>query len=88
MPQTLWAEAWPGDDRPGAVAYFCGSLDAPWPPTEPSAEYLSRYHRQVYADAAEHLDRHVGLYLPGAITNHGFDWSLLAGNNYQCGRRP
>lgn len=63
MPQTLWTEDWPDDDRPGAVAYFCGSLDAPWPPTEPPAEYLSRYHRQVYADAAEHLDRHVGLYL-------------------------
>ena len=85
MPQTLWAEAWPDDIRPGAVAYFCGSLDAPWPPTESSAEYLSRYHRQVYADAAEHLNRHVGLYLPGAMTNNGFDWSLLAGNDHQCG---
>lgn len=85
MPQTLWAEAWPDDERPGAVEYFCGSLDAPWPPTEPSAEYLSRYRRQVYADAVEHLNRHVGLYLPGAITDDGFDWSLLAGNDYQRG---
>ncbi len=31
MPQTLWAEDWPDDDRPGTVAYFCGSLNAPWP---------------------------------------------------------
>ena len=34
MPQTLWAEDWPDDDRPRTVAYFCGSLDAPWPTTE------------------------------------------------------
>ncbi|MCV7101101.1 FAD-dependent oxidoreductase [Mycobacterium palustre] len=81
MPQTLWAEAWPDAARPRTVAYFCGSLDAPWPPTEPPAEYLARYRRQVYADAAEHLNRHVGLFLPGAVTDDGFDWSLLAGND-------
>lgn len=85
MPQTLWAEAWPDGEQPGAVAYFCGSLDARWPTTEPPAEYLSRYHQQVYADAAEHLNRHVGFYLPGAVKNNSFNWSLLAGNDCQCG---
>ena len=25
MPQTLWTEDWPDDDRPGSVAYFCGT---------------------------------------------------------------
>ena len=34
MPQTLWTEDWPDDDRPGTVAYFCGTLNAPWPTTE------------------------------------------------------
>jgi uncharacterized protein with NAD-binding domain and iron-sulfur cluster len=85
MPQTLWAEDWPAGDRPGTVAYFCGSLDAPWPPTEPSVEYLSRFRRRVYADAVEHLDRHIGRYLPGAMNHDGFDWSLLSGNDHRSG---
>jgi uncharacterized protein with NAD-binding domain and iron-sulfur cluster len=47
MPQTLWAESWPGTHRPGTVAYFCGSLDAPWPTTEDHVRYVSRYNHQV-----------------------------------------
>ena len=85
MPQTLWAEDWPETDRPGTVAYFCGGLDAPWPPTEPSVDYVSRFQRRVYADAAEHLNRHIGHYLPGAMNHDGFDWSLLSGNDHRCG---
>ena len=27
-------EDWPEDDRPGTVAYFCGTMDAPWPTSE------------------------------------------------------
>ena len=34
MGQTLWAEDWPDESRPNAVAYFCGSLGATWPTTE------------------------------------------------------
>lgn len=85
MPQTLWTEDWPASDRPGAVAYFCGSLDAPWPADEPAADYLSRYREQVYADAVRHLDRHVGLFLPGAVGQRGFAWNLLAGNDSGSG---
>ncbi len=64
MPQTLWAEDWPDDDRPGTVAYFCGSLDAPWPTTDDHADYMHRYREQVHAEAADFLDRNLGLYLP------------------------
>ena len=53
MPQTLWAEDWPDDDRPGTVAYFCGSLDATWPTTENGTDYVSRYQKLVHTEAAD-----------------------------------
>ena len=79
MPQTLWAEDWPDDARPGTVAYFCGSLDAPWPTTEDQRGYVERYRELVLADAAEHVDRHLGLHFPHAVNGQGFGWHLLCG---------
>ena len=32
MPQLIDVERWPGADRPRTIAYFCGALEAPWPP--------------------------------------------------------
>jgi uncharacterized protein with NAD-binding domain and iron-sulfur cluster len=81
MPQTLWAEDWPEDDRPGAVAYFCGALDAAWPSTDDHADYARRCRQRVLTQAVEYLDHHVGLYLPGAVTEQGFAWHLLSGAN-------
>ena len=85
MPQTLSTEDWPEDDQPGTVAYFCGQLAAEWPTTRDHGNYVEDYGRRVRASAAEHLDRHVGLYLPGAMTEHGFDWRILAGTAGQTG---
>jgi uncharacterized protein with NAD-binding domain and iron-sulfur cluster len=79
MPQTLWAEDWPDDDRPGSVAYYCGSLDAGWPPTVSDREYVARYEAQVHTDAAEYVDRNLGIFFPNAFDERGFDWRLLAG---------
>lgn len=79
MPQTLWAEHWPADDRPGTVAYFCGAFDAPWPTREPYDAYVHRSRAAVHAAAVRYLERHVGLYLPGATTVDGFAWHLLCG---------
>ncbi|CAN3127128.1 FAD-dependent oxidoreductase [Mycobacterium sp. smrl_JER01] len=79
MPQTLWAEDWPADDRPGTVAYFCGAFDAPWPTREPHDAYVRRSRAAVHAAALRYLERHVGLYLPGAMTVDGFAWHLLCG---------
>ena len=31
MDQLIPMEQWPEGERPGTIAYFCGSLDAPWP---------------------------------------------------------
>jgi uncharacterized protein with NAD-binding domain and iron-sulfur cluster len=79
MPQTLWAEQWPDDDLPHTAAYFCGALTALWPNTEDPQAYVSRCREKVLADAVGYLDGHVGLYLPGAVTEQGFAWHLLSG---------
>jgi uncharacterized protein with NAD-binding domain and iron-sulfur cluster len=81
MPQTLWAEEWPEHDRPRTVAYFCGALDAVWPTTADHADYVGHCRQRVLAQAVDYLDQHVGLYLPGAVTEQGFGWHLLSGVN-------
>ena len=83
MGQTLWAEDWPEHQRPGTVAYLCGTLNAPWPPSEPYEEYTRRHQQQVCANAVKHLDDYFGFYLPGAVTDRGFAWHLLSGVNGQ-----
>lgn len=81
MQQTLWAEDWPEADRPGAVGYFCGPFDAEWPTAAAHVDYVRRCRQRVTAAAVDHLDRNVGLFLPGAVTDTGFDWRLLCGVN-------
>ena len=85
MPQTLWAEDWPDHERPGTVAYFCGSLHAPWPPAEPSADYVRDCRARVRAEAVTFLDDHLGLFLPGAVDGQGFSWELLSGTGGRTG---
>jgi uncharacterized protein with NAD-binding domain and iron-sulfur cluster len=84
MPQTLWAEDWPDRDRPGTVAYFCGSLNAPWPAD--LRGYVERYRELVLAAATEHVDRHLRLHFPHAVTEQGFAWHLLSGVDGQRGQ--
>jgi uncharacterized protein with NAD-binding domain and iron-sulfur cluster len=79
MPQTLWAEEWPDGEHPGTVAYFCGAFDAEWPTSDSRESYVARCRRQVLDNAVDYLDQHVGLYLPGAVTERGFAWHLLSG---------
>ncbi|MGU3650988.1 FAD-dependent oxidoreductase [Mycolicibacterium sp. A43C] len=80
MPQTLWTENWPAEDDPKTVAYFCGVLDAPWPPDVEGQQYRRRSRERVLATATEYLDRHVALYLPGAVDTDGFAWEMLCGS--------
>ena len=79
MPQTLWAEEWPEDDRPSAVGYFCGSLEAAWPTSMQHASYVRDCETRVRAAVLRYLDRDVGLYLPNAVAEDGFTWQLLCG---------
>lgn len=85
MPQTLWAEDWPEHDRPGTVAYFCGTLNATWPTAEAGAAYLRRYEQRVHRSAADYIDQHLGRYFPRAVGAAGFDWRLLSGVNGERG---
>lgn len=85
MTQTLWAEDWPRPDTPQSVAYFCGGLDAPWPPDEPEHAYLKRYRTQVEADALAHIRDNVKLFYPKAYSGTGFDWQALSGVGVETG---
>lgn len=85
MPQTLWAEDWPAHDRPGTVAYFCGTLDAPWPTEEVGPDYLRRHQQRVHRQIVDHLDHHLHRFFPGAAGARGFDWRLLSGVNGERG---
>lgn len=87
MPQTLWAEDWPPTETPGTVAYFCGSLNAPWPAQGDQMRYVQQYSEQVHRAAVDFLDHHIGLYLPKAVTEQGFVWQLLCGAQGQRGRK-
>ncbi|WP_319457904.1 MULTISPECIES: FAD-dependent oxidoreductase [unclassified Mycobacterium] len=81
MPQTLWAEDWPAEDRPQSVGYFCGALDAEWPTTMNGPEYVALCRERAQAEALHFLDHRVGVHMPGAVTEDGFAWHLLAGAN-------
>jgi uncharacterized protein with NAD-binding domain and iron-sulfur cluster len=85
MPQTLWAEDWPKDDRPGTVAYFCGSLATPLPSTKTTTAHAQALRSAVHAQAANYIDSHLGLYFPKAMTENGFRWSLLNGVTHERG---
>lgn len=81
MAQTLWAEDWPAESRPKTVAYFCGSLGAPWPFTEEPSAYVRRHQQAVHTEALKFLNHDVGLWFPSAVTDDGFAWHLLSGVN-------
>ena len=85
MPQTLWTEDWPDDDRPGTVAYFCGSLAAPWPTDGDTAVYAQACRQAVHVQAARYIDTYLGLYFPKAMNEDGFEWRLLSGVDDQRG---
>ncbi|MEO6793651.1 MAG: FAD-dependent oxidoreductase, partial [Mycobacterium sp.] len=85
MPQTLWAEDWPVHDRPGTVAYFCGTLNAPWPTVEVGPGYLRRHQQRVHRQIADHLAHHLHRFFPGAAGEGGFDWRLLVGADGETG---
>ncbi|MFZ1162075.1 FAD-dependent oxidoreductase [Mycobacterium sp.] len=86
MPQTLWSEDWPEHDRPGTVAYFCGTLNAAWPTADSGADYLHRYQQEVHEQAASYIDKNLRPFFPNAVTDGGFDWHLLSGVNGERGR--
>ena len=74
MPQLIEAEDWPRTAAPGAIAYFCGPLDAPLPGGRSDATYQ---HGRVRDNAIEFLRRDLHHLLPEAVTDGDFRWELL-----------
>jgi uncharacterized protein with NAD-binding domain and iron-sulfur cluster len=81
MPQTLWAEDWPEDDRPGTVAYFCNALDAEWPTDGADERYRTRHEMRVRNHAVTFLNGPVARLLPETVGAEGFAWPMLCGAN-------
>ena len=85
MPQLIDVERWPAADRPGAIAYFCGALQAAWPPDRPAGSYLAEHRGQVRANGVELVERKLAHLLPGTSEAGSFRWELLCGRDGQAG---
>jgi uncharacterized protein with NAD-binding domain and iron-sulfur cluster len=81
MPQLIDVETWPEEDRPGAIAYFCGVLDASWPDDARGPGYADRYRDGTRRDAVDFLQRHLAQLIPGVVGPGGFRWDLLCGSD-------
>jgi hypothetical protein len=86
MPQLLEVERWPAADRPRSIAYFCGALQAPWPPGAAPRTYVDDHRAQVRANAVELVERGLAHLLPGTSAGGSFRWDLLCGRNGHTGR--
>lgn len=79
MPQLIPVEDWPEAIAPGSIAYFCGAIDAPWPPDRPWSEYLRLHLAAAYGSAETFVEEHLPHLLPGLRGPAGFRWDLLCG---------
>jgi uncharacterized protein with NAD-binding domain and iron-sulfur cluster len=86
MPQLIEAERWPDTDRPGSIAYFCGALQASWPPDAPARAYVAEHRAHVRANAVELVERRLAHLLPGTSAGGSFRWDLLCGRDGHTGR--
>lgn len=78
MPQLVDAEDWSAHDRPGTIAYFCGTLDA-------RDSDGADHHARVRANAIRFLSDDLAHLLPGAACDGTFRWDLLCGHNGEAG---
>jgi uncharacterized protein with NAD-binding domain and iron-sulfur cluster len=85
MPQLIEAERWPVTDRPGSIAYFCGALQASWPPDAPAHAYVAEQRAHVRANAVELVERKLAHLLPGTSARGAFRWDLLCGRDGHTG---
>jgi uncharacterized protein with NAD-binding domain and iron-sulfur cluster len=86
MDQLIPAECWPEDDRPGAIGYFCGALDADWP-IDDGDDYPGDHHRRVRDNARHFVHHDLAHLLPGTREADGPRWDLLCGNDGQVDDR-
>jgi uncharacterized protein with NAD-binding domain and iron-sulfur cluster len=85
MPQLIDVECWPAGKRPGAIAYFCGSLSAPYPPEGDWRAYVAEHRACVRANAIKLLKKRLTHLLPATSTAGSFRWELLCGRDGHSG---
>jgi uncharacterized protein with NAD-binding domain and iron-sulfur cluster len=85
MPQLIAVESWPAGDRPGTIAYFCGALEAPWPPDRPADAYVAEHRARVRANAVELVEDRLAHLLPGTAAHGSFRWELMCGRDGHAG---
>ncbi len=85
MPQLIDVECWPAGERPGAIAYFCGTLGAPFPPDGDWRAYVAEQRARVRANAIELVEKRLAHLLPGSSEGGSFRWELLCGRNGHSG---
>jgi uncharacterized protein with NAD-binding domain and iron-sulfur cluster len=85
MPQLIEVERWPGGERPRSIAYFCGALQASWPPDRPTGEYVAEHRGRVRENAIDLVERSLSHLLPGTSLGGSFRWDLLCGRDGHLG---
>jgi uncharacterized protein with NAD-binding domain and iron-sulfur cluster len=85
MPQLIDVECWPPAERPGAIAYFCGALAAPYPPDGNWRAYVAEQRARVRANAIELVEKRLAHLLPATSQGGSFRWELLCGRNGHSG---
>jgi uncharacterized protein with NAD-binding domain and iron-sulfur cluster len=81
MEQLIDVERWPSDDRPGAIAYFCGSMRTPDPPENDWRNYVAEQRTRARANAIELLEKRLAHLLPASAAGGSFRWELLCGHD-------
>ena len=82
MSQLIDVECWPAADRPGAIAYFCGALDASGPAARATGAPTPRSSARGCEQRDRAADRRTSAtFCPGPRGGGGFRWELLCGRN-------
>ncbi len=83
-PQTLWPRTGLPPTIRGRWPTSAGALDVDWTPDGDQDAYVRKCSHLAETEALNFLDNLVGgVHLPGAVTEHGFAWHLLAGADGQ-----
>jgi len=88
MRQLIEREAWPADQQPKSIAYFCNVMQTPQPPPP-----LEDHHfpilagDRVKANALTFLLQHIGTLWPRAVHQDDFRWELLVGGGDATGEK-
>jgi uncharacterized protein with NAD-binding domain and iron-sulfur cluster len=88
MDQLRAVECWPDDDRPGTIAYFCGTLatdDDNEVTPRVDARSAARHHRVVTDNALRLVTGDLAHLLPGIQGPDGTRWDLLCGTHGERG---